>query len=309
MKKHVILVAVIGALLGLVALEVTRIKKSEERALVKSPDSDSGEADIYRKNSSGTKSIENRPAPSTRHPKNDTKGSENSLIGRKKPIRVMGENPASKALPGRQHIAIAEQIYSALLDTLNLTAEERNHFLGLLAGEFADQLDLEGQMMRAKSSKERAILAKELEANTEINKEKVAKFLNDKKDQAAFEAYHDRLPEHRKMPGIKAAIALTGNELRLEQEVDLIDVMHRIRTSGDHAKKWEGASGMNLMAQENVVEIYEEDWARGQAAYREGLQGILDEDQYEAFFTKQAKTKEMRIMAIKMMRNMIKAGR
>jgi hypothetical protein len=35
---------------------------------------------------------------------------------------------------------------------------------------------------------------------------------------------------------------------------------------------------VEAMAQENVVEIFEEDWAKGQEAYQEELRGVLDDD-------------------------------
>ncbi len=40
------------------------------------------------------------------------------------------------------------------------------------------------------------------------------------------------------------------------------------------------ASGsvVEAMAQENVVEIFEEDWAKGQEAYQEEFRGVLDDD-------------------------------
>ena len=40
-----------------------------------------------------------------------------------------------------------------------------------------------------------------------------------------------------------------------------------------------GSGGVvEAMAQENVVEIFEEDWAKGHEAYQEEFRGVLDDD-------------------------------
>ncbi|MDA7538586.1 hypothetical protein N8533_02805, partial [Akkermansiaceae bacterium] len=112
----------------------------------------------------------------------------------------------------------------------------------------------------------------------------------------------------QQLPGIKAAIATSGTELSGEQETALVEVMHSMRTGSAEAQKWDGAGGMEMMAKPDVVEIFEADWAKGQEAYKENLQGVLDDGQMKAFFESQAQMKEMHVMGIKMMRNMMQAG-
>ncbi|MDB4283944.1 hypothetical protein N9894_05030, partial [Akkermansiaceae bacterium] len=226
--------------------------------------------------------------------KGETENAETPLEGFGKAMRKMADNPAAKAMFTQAHISTAESIYASLLEEFDLKGEERDYFLGLLSGELADQQQMGMKMMGAKTPEER--------------KQAIADFLNNKEDQEAFETYHDRLPEHQQLPGIKAAIATSGTELSGEQETALVEVMHSMRTGSAEAQKWDGAGGMEMMAKPDVVEIFEADWAKGKEAYKENLQGVLDDGQMKAFLESQAQMKEMHLMGIKMMRNMMQAG-
>lgn len=116
----------------------------------------------------------------------------------------MAANPAAKAMFAQGHMSTAGLIYGPFLKSLNLSEEEEKYFLGLLAGDFADQQQLGMKMMGAANAEERTALAEEMEANKEARKKEVADFLNDKEDQKFFDDYHERLTEHQQMPGIKA---------------------------------------------------------------------------------------------------------
>lgn len=223
-----------------------------------------------------------------------------------KAMRKMAENPAAKEMFKTGHIAAARMIYEPLLEKLNLSKEEEEYFLGVLAGEFADQQQMGMRMMGATTAEERRELAAEMEANKEKRKQEIAEFLNNDEDAAEFEKYQDRLPERQQMSGIKTAIAQTGTPLTEAQENQLIDVMHNLRTGSEEAKKWDGPHAMEMFTRPDVEEVFEKDWAAGQEALKGELVGVLNEEQAAAFFENQAQMKQMHLMGIKMMKGMMK---
>ncbi|MDB4506831.1 hypothetical protein N9055_01290 [Akkermansiaceae bacterium] len=294
MKNSAIIIVLVAALLGVVIVEESRISslKDELAANLNSP----SEVPKVRAAPSSTPSTlgSRDTSVAVRPKKGETENAETPLEGFGKAMRKMADNPAVKAMFTQAHISTAESIYASLLEEFDLKGEERDYFLGLLSGELADQQQMGMKMMGAKTPEER--------------KQAIADFLNNKEDQEAFETYHDRLPEHQQLPGIKAAIATSGTELSGEQETALVEVMHSMRTGSAEAQKWDGAGGMEMMAKPDVVEIFEADWAKGKEAYKENLQGVLDDGQMKAFLESQAQMKEMHLMGIKMMRNMMQAG-
>ena len=308
MKNSAIIIVLVAALLGVVIVEESRISSLKDE-LAANQNSPSEVPKVRAAPSSTPSTLGSRDTSvAVRPKKGETENAETPLEGFGKAMRKMADNPAAKAMFAQAHISTAESIYASLLEEFDLKGEERDYFLGLLSGEFADQQQMGMKMMGAKTPEERKAIADEMEANKEERKQAITDFLNNKEDQEAFETYHDRLPEHQQLPGIKAAIATSGTELSGEQETALVEVMHSMRTGSAEAQKWDGAGGMEMMAKPDVVEIFEADWAKGQEAYKENLQGVLDDGQMKAFFESQAQMKEMHVMGIKMMRNMMQAG-
>ncbi|MDB4562379.1 hypothetical protein N9113_02050 [Akkermansiaceae bacterium] len=294
MKNSAIIIVLVAALLGVVIVEESRISSLKDE-LAANQNSPSEVPKVRAAPSSTPSTLGSRDTSvAVRPKKGETENAETPLEGFGKAMRKMADNPAAKAMFTQAHISTAESIYASLLEEFDLKGEERDYFLGLLSGELADQQQMGMKMMGAKTPEER--------------KQAITDFLNNKEDQEAFETYHDRLPEHQQLPGIKAAIATSGTELSGEQETALVEVMHSMRTGSAEAQKWDGAGGMEMMAKPDVVEIFEADWAKGQEAYKENLQGVLDDGQMKAFFESQAQMKEMHVMGIKMMRNMMQAG-
>ena len=294
MKNSAIIIVLVAALLGVVIVEESRISSLKDE-LAANQNSPSEVPKVRAAPSSTPSTLGSRDTSvAVRPKKGETENAETPLEGFGKAMRKMADNPAAKAMFTQAHISTAESIYASLLEEFDLKGEERDYFLGLLSGELADQQQMGMKMMGAKTPEER--------------KQAITDFLNNKEDQEAFETYHDRLPEHQQLPGIKAAIATSGTELSGEQETALVEVMHSMRTGSAEAQKWDGAGGMEMMAKPDVVEIFEADWAKGQEAYKENLQGVLDDGQMKAFLESQAQMKEMHLMGIKMMRNMMQAG-
>ncbi|MDB4547289.1 hypothetical protein N9Z80_03770 [Akkermansiaceae bacterium] len=291
MKNSAIIIVLVAALLGVVIVEESRISSLKDE-LAANQNSPSEVPKVRAAPSSTPSTLGSRDTSvAVRPKKGETENAETPLEGFGKAMRKMADNPAAKAMFTQAHISTAESIYASLLEEFDLKGEERDYFLGLLSGELADQQQMGMKMMGAKTPEER--------------KQAIADFLNNKEDQEAFETYHDRLPEHQQLPGIKAAIATSGTELSGEQETALVEVMHSMRTGSAEAQKWDGAGGMEMMAKPDVVEIFEADWAKGKEAYKENLQGVLDDGQMKAFLESQAQMKEMHLMGIKMMRNMM----
>ncbi|MDB4308623.1 hypothetical protein N9946_00435 [bacterium] len=294
MKNSAIIIVLVAALLGVVIVEESRISSLKDE-LAANQNSPSEVPKVRAAPSSTPSTLGSRDTSvAVRPKKGETENAETPLEGFGKAMRKMADNPAAKAMFTQAHISTAESIYASLLEEFDLKGEERDYFLGLLSGELADQQQMGMKMMGAKTPEER--------------KQAIADFLNNKEDQEAFETYHDRLPEHQQLPGIKAAIATSGTELSGEQETALVEVMHSMRTGSAEAQKWDGAGGMEMMAKPDVVEIFEADWAKGKEAYKENLQGVLDDGQMKAFLESQAQMKEMHLMGIEMMRNMMQAG-
>lgn len=223
-----------------------------------------------------------------------------------KAMRKMAENPAAQEMFKTGQVAAARMMYGDLLKKLNLSKEEEDYFLGVLAGEFADQQQMGMRMMGIKNAEDRKALMEEMEVNKQKRKEQITKFLNNDEDVAEFEKNQERLPERQQIGGIKAAIAQTGSPLSAEQETQLVDVMHRVRTSSGESKKWDGANAVEMFARPDVEEVFEQDWAAGQEALKGEVSNILNEEQAAAFFESQAQTKQMHLMGIRMMKNMMK---
>ncbi|MGC6426377.1 MAG: hypothetical protein ACON5H_05200 [Akkermansiaceae bacterium] len=306
MKKNSILLLLVAALIAVIVVEEIRIKDLRNELAAQS-----------EKASSETVKPVTAPRPqslSSRESTRDTSLADRDEVKEKettaledfgKAMRKMAENPAAREMFKTGHVAAARMMYGSLLESLNLTKEEEEYFLGVLAGEFADQQQMGMRMLGARSVEDRRAIAEELENNKQKRKEQIAEFLNNDEDNAEFEKYQERLPERQQLGGIKAAIAQTGTPLTEEQETQLVDVMHRIRTSSKASKKWDGANAMEMFARPDVEEVFEKDWAAGQEALKGEVGSILNDEQSAAFFESQAQTKQMHLMGLRMMKNMM----
>lgn len=311
MKKNSLVILLVAALLAVVVIEEMRIQelRAELASIEEAPAAETVKAVAATRNQSnlGERSRERTLAERSEEPEEEEKTTAMEDLGQA--MRKMAENPAAQEMFKSGQIVAARMMYGPFLKKLNLSEEEEEYFLGVLAGEFADQQQMGMQMMGMmgeENADERQALIAKLEANKERREQEIAEFLNNEEDTQEFLKYQKRAPERQQIAGIKAAIANTGTPLTEAKETELVDLMYKVRTSSNESEKWEGANAMEMFARSDVEEIFERDWAAGQEALKSEIPTVLNEEQAAAFFESQAQTKQMHLAGIKMMKSMTK---
>jgi len=304
-KETVTIIALAMALIITIAVEEFRISKLRNNQRIETAsDSKSAPEKTISQNAALSAGRKGTLRQATRNPSNK-EDKEPSEIG--KSMRKMADNPALKAMLAQGQIATAQSLYGKLLEQFDLSEEEKDYFLKLVAGELADQQEMGMKLMGTKDSGEREALVEESERKKEERKELIKEFLNNDDDMASYEDFNDRLPEHQQMPGIQAAFDAKGMSLSSEEQTALAEAMYQTRKESNMGTRWEGASGMELLEQDNVVELFEQDWNDQQALLRNRLNGVLGDDKLEVFQTTQEQMKELQLMGIKMVSGMMKS--
>lgn len=214
-------------------------------------------------------------------------------------LRKMSENPVSRSMMAQGVKAMAGLWYADLAEQFGLTQEQTDYFVDLKANMLADQQQLAMKLMGAVDEEERKSILAEMEAQKKENEEAIKTFLNHDEDFAAYQEYEKRLPEHQQLDGLRGAMNGAGFPLQPEQEQALVDAMYDARTSYK-GTDWNGAEGMEALADANLKERFEKDWD-GQSKLIDARVGeVLDEDQLEAFRTYREQMKEMQLMGLEM---------
>jgi len=225
-----------------------------------------------------------------------------------KTLRKMVDNPATKAMMNQGIKAMAGVWFGDLIKELDLNDEEKDYFLNLIGGGFAEQQQIGMKMMDVKSPEERKELMEELEKAKEDRKKSLEEFLNNDEDYQAYKDYEDRLPERQQIDGLRAVMSEAGKPLTPEQEDQVMEAMYNARKSKTNSIDWEGAEGMEAMASGNAAESFERDWEANAKKTLDEVGGVLEGEQLDAFGNYLEQVKEMQLMGIKMAEKMFSNG-
>lgn len=223
-------------------------------------------------------------------------------------IRKIFENQAGLAMINEEHKGRAARLYGALIDDLNLTKEEEEYFINILAPGVAEQ-DMTGmKLFNAKSDEERLQIMDDMETAQKERRKAVADFLNSDEDFAKYETYQARKSEYEQLPGIRAVMEQAGVPMKADQEAALVEAMFDARTETGISERWEGRAGFMQYAEPGVSERFEKDWAQMQTALDQRTEGLLDEAQHKAFDQQQEQVKGFITMGIRMVESMTQSG-
>jgi len=234
-------------------------------------------------------------------PKNDSE-----LMG--ETFRQMMENPIGKAMINAEKKGKALAIYQNYLKELNLSEEEQEYFLGLVATDLGSEDATGMKLFSAKDDEERLQILDEMEADKKKFKEDVAKFLNNQEDYERVEHYEARKPEYEHLGSLRAAIAASGTPLDSGQENKLIEAMYESRMETGITEAWEGRAGFEQFAQPGVAGRFSEDWDRMQKSLGQKTNGLLNDAQQDAFEQQQGQFLDLTLIGLRMVEGMIQAA-
>ena len=308
MKKKTKISLVIALMTAIIVIEEIRI--GELRASQEELQQDvvlltiNSEKRIHRKPEGVLESDRKRVRSSSRDgSKNADPESINGDFG--KAMRKMADNPAAKAILAHASRGTVLGLYGSLIDGFNLSREEGDYFVNLLAGEMASQQELAMKLMGTKDPAELKGLYEKLEGVTEEHKKLVKEFLNNDEDMDTFDAFRDRLAEHQQIPGIRAAMEEAGLTITSEQEESVIEALHAARLEPTNGEKLSEAEEFAKLREDNALDNFEQDWQRSQTFLKEELRNVLEAEQMIAFLKAQEQMKELNLMGIKMLRGML----
>jgi hypothetical protein len=146
----------------------------------------------------------------------------------------MFKNPAMKEVMKQQRLAMLDTQYAKLFSTFNLTDEEKAFFKNLLADRLTLESELGIKMIDSDLTKEeRTALVKEHQDGKKASDARIREFLNNEDDYAAFQRWEDTKGERMQVEMGRSLFANSGEALTPEQEQQLVDTMHRVRSAPD----------------------------------------------------------------------------
>ena len=310
MKGRIINIILVVALIAAVVIQESRIAKLRSSLENHEKSELAYEQGSEAKRVSSESSSDEPASKTEREEKVASESNEEKTPAREfgKTMRKMAENPAAQAMFAHAHKASVLAMYGQLIDELDLSEEEKEYFVNLLAGDLADQQQLGMKLMGAQTDEERDALFAEMKESSDERKKAVKDFLNDDEDHEKFESYHERLAEYQQIPGIKAAMSAAGADLGPGQERKLVDAMYEARLEANGGKKRDDAEEFAKLQTPDAIEQFEQEWQRGQEILGQKLGGVLDETQMEALMQSQEQMKEFQLMGIKMMQGMMGEG-
>ena len=248
-----------------------------------------------------SRSVGTRKSRTGERPKNDSE-----LMG--ETFRKMMENPIGKAMINAEKKGKALAIYQNLLKELNLSEEEQEYFLGLVATDLGSEDAAGMKLFSAKNDEERLQILDEMEASKKKLKEDIAKFLNNEEDYERFEHFEARKSEYEHLGSLRAAIAASGTPLEAGQETKLIEAMYESRMETGITEAWEGRAGFEQFGQPGVADRFSKDWDRMQDTLGKKTGDLLNDAQQEAFDQQQGQFLDLTLIGLRMVEGMIQAS-
>lgn len=236
-------------------------------------------------------------------------GGEKKRDGLGETFRKIFENPAGRAMINEENKTRAARLYGALVEEFNLTEEEEEYFIELLAPGVGEEDAVGMKLFGANSDEEREQILDDMEQSQEERRQSVKDFLNDEEDFAKYERYQDRKSEYEQLPSIQAVMKETGSPMTSEQESALVEAMYEARTETGLSERWEGRAGFEQFGEPGASKRFEDDWVRMQGTLDGKVGGVLDEGQREAFGEHQEQIKQFALMGIRMVEGMIENAR
>lgn len=222
-------------------------------------------------------------------------------------LRRMSENPAGRAMMNQGIKAMSAMWFADLVDEFELTREEEDYFLRLVAGGMSSQQQVGMKIMTAETDAEREALQAEVAEAQEATREAVRDFLNNDEDFAAYELYNRQLPERQQLEGLRNTMLEAGAPLTREQEQGVIEAMYKVRTTKAATTNWQGPGGMEAIASGDAIDKFEQEWQENSRATEAEVAKILEEEQLNAFRQFQTQMKDMQLMGIKMAEKMFQS--
>lgn len=310
MKAQSVLIGAAVVLVAVVVVEESRINALRKQLAALPPAAAATQRPHHDASPAAPSSREN-PALATKNPRpaEDPAATANPKAVRStvESLRKITENPAAKSIINEAHKAMAGLWYGDLIKQLDLTQSESEHFLALIAATMADQQEFGTKMMGAKDEAARADFAQQLKQKMAAHETAMREFLNNEQDFKTFEAYSERIPERQQLVGIRLSMKEVADPLTPEQETQLIDAMHAARAEAMPAERWGQDQAANFL-DAGAEARFEADWDAMQKSLREGVGGLLDAKQQEAFFQYQGQVKEMQLGSIRMARKLFEEG-
>lgn len=310
MKAIVVTVISLAVLIGVVVVEEGRISDLKKRiaALEKQP------AELER--GGGERSVAGPGRASTSigtkgdRPRSVEEGGSVAAGDGKgdwaETFRKMMESPVGAAMIKEEHKTRAMRIYGGLIDSLNLSEEEREYFLGLVASGVGEEDAVGMKLFGAKTEEEAVGILDQMEADQEARRQAIKEFLNDDEDFASYEHFEARKEIYEQLPGLRAAMKETGSPITTDQEEQLVEAIYRASVDSGIDGEWKGRAGMEQFGEPGASERFQNQWRELQNALAGDVGTILENPaQQEAFQEHQKQVGNMAMIGIQFVEGMI----
>ncbi|MEP4077078.1 hypothetical protein [Haloferula sp.] len=224
-------------------------------------------------------------------------------------MRKVYENKAGQAMIKESNRQRASNIYGRLIDRLDLSPEEEEHFINLLAPALGEQDRVGMQLFGAKSDEERMQIIADMEKDQVDREEAIMTFLNNDEDFAEYERYHARKSEYEQIASINTVMEDLGSPMEPAQESQLIEAMFGARTETGLSEKWEGRQGFYQYGEPGVSKRFEDDWSSMQTNLNGRVGDILNDSQQVALQEHQKQVEQFILMGIRMAEGMIEGAK
>jgi hypothetical protein len=213
--------------------EIATLRAERERLLSQSRNStsssDPSSLEVARATSGATADTKATGAASKAGP------ADAMAQGRKMWTEMM-KNPAMKEVMKQQRAVMLESQYGKLFGRFNLSEEEKTFLKNLLSDRLALDSELGIKLMGDDVTPEqRSAIVKGHQDSKKASDARIRDFLNNEDDYAAFQKWEDTKGERMQVEMGRSLFENAGEALSPEQEQQLVDTMHRLRSSSDGA--------------------------------------------------------------------------
>ncbi|MDQ8204427.1 hypothetical protein [Pelagicoccus sp. SDUM812003] len=314
MKSLCFLLSLIAIVLGALLLKQRQTIASLEAEIAALAEAPSEQSDANKTNAQAAPatpqaSSANAPAPVAQSV-SETEEDDNSSNARMmRDISKMMENPQMNEVMQASQRATLEVLYKDYLNSLDLTPEERSHFMDILMARQMFRVETSMKMMGGVSDEERRLLSEEMQEYDETIGEEIGYFLNDDEDLAEWEFYERTMQERMSLSSMKASLAQREASLSREAERALIEIMADQRANydfqSDLADQQNYDMGPERFSDENI-DRYADDLKAVNRLIEQEASGILTEEQLAALVESLTAMSELQLNQLKMAANMFK---
>ncbi len=240
---------------------------------------------------------------------------ENTLENHQRVMNSMAkmrDNPTMNKIIEASQRGTIGALYADMIEYLNLSPDETNHFMDLLMYRQMEQVDFGMKLMSgAMSDEEKQAAADHLGEIDDDMKEQMKAFLNSERDYEEFEFYEKTIGERMALSQMDQTLAAADQPLTDVEYRALLGMMQDEKTAFDWSTDLHDQESADISAErfsrENMRK-HSEDVARLNESIFEKAMSLLTPEQFEAFKASIQATTDMQMAQFEMAGQLLRGG-